>query len=67
MSGRMNWKRARPWQPYESKYGANVVLPNGEITPGLPQDDLARRAAEAMRVWRRSLSPRDRSMLERTR
>jgi hypothetical protein len=59
MSGRMNWQRARRWQNCESKYGANVVLPNGSITPGLPKDDLARRAAKAMRIWRRSLSNRD--------
>lgn len=59
MSGRMNWQRARRWQNCESKYGANVVLPNGSITPGLPKDDLARRAADAMRVWRRSLNRHD--------
>jgi hypothetical protein len=59
MSGRMNWQNARRWRNYESKYGANVVLPNGSTTPPLRKDDLARRAESAMRVWRRSLSSRD--------
>jgi len=65
MSGRMNWSRARRWQDSESKYGPSFVLPNGEITPGLRKDDLARRAADAMRIWQRSLSRRDRLKLGR--
>jgi hypothetical protein len=65
MTARMNWSRARRWRDSESKYGANVVLPNGSITPPLPKDDLAKRAADAMRIWQRSLSRRDRLMLER--
>jgi len=66
MTGRMKWERTRRPRLTES-YGANVVLSNGEITPGLLQNDLARRAAEAMWIWRQSLSPRDRSILERAR
>jgi len=67
MSGRMNWKRARRWQHCESKYGPNFVLPNGSITPALPKNDLAQRAAAAMRIWRRSLSRREGAMLGRAR
>jgi hypothetical protein len=59
MSGRMNWQNASRWQNSESKYGANVVLRNGSITPGLPKDDLTRRAEKAMRLWQRSLNHRD--------
>jgi hypothetical protein len=67
MTGRMKWERIRRPRVHESKYGANVVLSNGEITPGWPQDSLARRAAAKMRIWQRSLKPRDRLMLGRTR
>jgi len=65
MSKRMNWRRARRWQSRESKYGTNVVLPNGEVTPGWRKDDLARRATFAMYLWRQTLSQSDRSKLER--
>jgi hypothetical protein len=68
MSGRpMNWSRARRWQDCESKYGANVVLSNGSITPPLPKDDLTRRSESAMRDWLRGLSRRDRETLGRAR
>jgi hypothetical protein len=65
MTGRMDWRRARKWQSLESKYGSGVILPNGEVTPPRPQDDLGRRAERAMRVWQRTLSAADREEFRR--
>jgi len=63
MSKRMDWRRAKVWRSRESKFGTGVILPNGEMTPVLPQDSLSRRADRVMRAWQRKLSVKDREKL----
>jgi len=63
MSTRLDWRRAARQRPHESKYEPGTVLRNGAITPRLPMDALARRADQAMRVWKRSLNAADKASL----
>ena len=60
MTARMNWDKARR-RPQQSKF-AGQTLASGQHIPDVPQDDLARRARQAMRDWARRLSPRDRQL-----
>jgi hypothetical protein len=62
----LNWKRcSKQWRSplRESKYGENFELDNGDVTPKLPKDSLARRAAEEMKRWRKSLSKKKRQRI----
>jgi hypothetical protein len=65
MSSRMNWQRARPYRPQESKYGAGVVLPSGAVTPTPSQDELGRRAWHEYRKWERTLHGNERKLLRK--
>jgi hypothetical protein len=40
MSARIDWRRARPRLPAESKYGEGVLLRNGERAPVVVKDNL---------------------------
>jgi hypothetical protein len=53
MSARLNWARAKPARPPESKSCARVYA----------DGDLARRARKAMQAWKRTLSKRDQRRL----
>jgi hypothetical protein len=53
MSVRLNWVRAKPGRPLESKSCARVYA----------DGDLGRRARKAMRAWERTLSKRDQRRL----
>jgi hypothetical protein len=60
---RLNWARARPYRPQESKYGIGKVLKNGAVTAPVTKDNLSLRAQHEYRDWAKTLSPRDREML----
>jgi hypothetical protein len=61
---KLNWTRCkRQGRATEAKYSPGYVLPNGVVTTGPRKDQLAYRAARAMRAWRRTLSPQDRQKL----
>ncbi|MGC2076473.1 MAG: hypothetical protein WA728_10665 [Xanthobacteraceae bacterium] len=64
MTKRLNWDRAKPYRQRESKVASGTILPNGERVTHPPRDDLQRRADQAMREWRKTLSDRDRARLE---
>lgn len=53
MSARMDWSRAKPNRPVESKCSHRVYADN----------DLGLRARKAMRVWKRTLNKRDQRRL----
>lgn len=47
----LNWKRARTPKATEDAMGEGFVRHNGTVTPILPKDSLAKRAAAAERTW----------------
>ena len=53
---RLDWRRARKHQPTESILGSAMERLNGDTTPRIPRDDLARRAERETRRWQRGLS-----------
>jgi hypothetical protein len=57
---KLDWRKAQPYRPTESKVAPGTVLPNGAIVPNVRRDDLSKRANQAMDRWLRTLSPRDR-------
>jgi hypothetical protein len=61
MTGRLDWRRATPRRPTESKYGNGVTLDNGARTIWIPPDNLARKADAALKEWLQTLHPRDRA------
>jgi hypothetical protein len=65
MSRRLNWEKAKPFRQIESKVAPGTILPNGERVPWLPQDSLAKRAAQAEREWLQTLSSRHRRVFAR--
>jgi len=67
MAKRMNWDRARPYRPTESKITPGTILPNGAKVSFLPQDSLAKRANLEMDRWLRQLSPQDRDRVRHAR
>jgi hypothetical protein len=65
MTSKIDWRRAkRPPRATEDARGSGVVLKNGARTPLLPTDALASRAERAYARWERTLSSRDRRMLD---
>jgi hypothetical protein len=61
---RLDWTRARKHRPTESILGSVVERRNGDRTPRVPRDDLARRAARELRTWQRSLSSTQASIFD---
>ena len=58
---KLNWAKAAPYRPCESKIKAGTVLSNGAQVPWLPKDNLAKRADLAMKQWLQTLSRHDRA------
>jgi hypothetical protein len=49
----MDWRRARKPKPAENAIGEGFKRNDGTVTPFLPKDSLAKRAAAAEREWMR--------------
>jgi len=65
MSGKVDWRRCRQYRAgSESKFGSGFLLQNGDRTPIIGKDGLARRAEQAMRGWARTLPARQRFEIE---
>ena len=47
----MDWRRAKPGKPTENAIGEGFKRKDGTVTPVLPKDSLAKRAAKAERKW----------------
>lgn len=47
----IDWRRARQPKPSENAIGEGFKRNNGTVTPILPKDNLAKRAAAAQREW----------------
>lgn len=47
----LDWRRARQPKPTEDAIGEGFVRKNGEVTPTLPKDRLAKRAKAAEAAW----------------
>ena len=50
---KLDWRRAKPGRPNESVLGSATLRSNGELTPRVRKDGLARRADRAMQAWLR--------------
>jgi hypothetical protein len=50
----LNWKRAKPRKPTEDQMGEGFKRKDGRVTPNLPKDSLAKRAAVAEAKWLRA-------------
>lgn len=49
--GRLNWDRAKSSKPTADAIGEGFVRNDGRVTPVLPKDGLAKRAAKAEARW----------------
>jgi len=49
----LDWRRAKAPKPTEDAIGEGFVRKNGEVTPKLPKDSLAKRAAAEEAKWMR--------------